>query len=393
MSVDLSSEQRELRERAREFSKEHIRPASAEYVDSGEWPWDLFEAAADAGLIGLWIDERYGGQGKSLVEQCLVDEEFARGDSNIGLALHSSVIGCHVVSKFGTHQQKERWIPPVTRGDVTTSLGLTEPETGSALQEVSTTAERDGDEYVINGAKRWVGNGSRSDWVATLCRTDTDVESGKEGLSIVVVPTDTEGFTGTPIEKMGLMGNDHAELTYDDVRVPAENLLGEEEGQGFYQVLDWLNEGHGRIAVAAVSVGQALGALDRAREYAEQREQGGQPISDYQGMRWKFADMKTQVEVARSQLYRAARVATAHADGDAESVDENLIEQASIAKLYASEMADDVAREAVQVFGGNGYAKEYGVEHIYRDAKAGTLYEGTSEVLRNTIGKTVFGEL
>lgn len=393
MSVDLTSEQQELRDRARAFSEEHIRPASAEYVDSGAWPWDVFEEAADAGLIGLWIDEAYGGQGKTLVEQCLVDEAFAWGDSNIGLALHSSVIGCHVVSKFGTHEQKARWITPATRGDVTTSLGLTEPETGSALREISTTARREGDEYVIDGEKRWVGNGSRSDWVATLCRTDPDVEDGKEGLSIIVVPTDAEGFTGTPIEKMGLMGNDHAELTYDGVRVSVDNLLGERKGQGFYQVLDWLNEGHGRIAVAAVSVGQALGALDRAKEYAEQRTQGGQPIKDYQGMRWKFADMKTKVEVARSQLYRAARVASAHAAGEAGADAENLIEQASIAKLYASEMADEVAREAVQVFGGNGYAKEYGVEHIYRDAKAGTLYEGTSEVLRNTIGKTVFDEL
>lgn len=388
---DLTDEQRALRDRATEFAERHIRPAGPEYVDSGDWPWEIFEAAADEGLIGLWIDEEYGGPGESLVDQCLVDEAFARANSDIGLALHSSVVGCHVVSEFGTDEQKRRWIRPAVRGEATTSLGMTEPDTGSALGEISTVAERDGDEYVINGEKRWVGNGSRSDWVATLCRTDPDVARGHEGLSLIVVPTDTDGFNGEPIDKMGLMGNDHAELTYNDVRVPRENLLGDEEGRGFSQVLDWLNEGHGRIAVSAVVLGQAQGAIDRAKEYATEREQGGQSISDYQGMRWKFADMKTKIEVARSQLYRAARVASAHKAG--EDVYENPIEQASIAKLFVSETADEVAREAVQVFGGNGYATEYEVEHIYRDIKAGTLYEGTSEILRNTIGKTVFDEL
>lgn len=391
MSVDLSSQQIALQERAHKFSQEYIKPASEEFVDSGEYPWGIFEQAAEEGLIGLWIDETYGGPGESLIEQCLVDEEFARGDSNIGLALHSSVVGCHVVSKFGTDEQKQRWIKPAVQGEITTSIGMTEPETGSALTEISTQAETDGNEYVINGEKRWIGNGSQSDWVATLCRTDPDVADGHEGLSLIVVPTDTKGFEAEPIDKMGLMGNDHAHITYDDVRVPTDNLLGE-EGQGFNQVLDWLNEGHGRIAVSAAILGQVQGALDRAREYATRREQGGQPIKDYQGMRWKFADMKTKTEVARSQLYRAARIVSASRDDD-ESVAENPIEQASITKLYISEMADEVVREAVQVFGGNGYAKEYEVEHVYRDVKAGTLYEGTSEVLRNTIGKTMFDEL
>jgi alkylation response protein AidB-like acyl-CoA dehydrogenase len=361
------------------------------YVDSDEWPWDIFEKAADEGLIGLWIDETYGGAGKSLVEQCIVDEAFARGNSDVGLALHSSVVGCHVVSRFGSHEQKRRWIEPAVQGEGTTSLGMTEPGTGSSLKQISTSAERDGNEYVINGEKRWIGNGSRSDWVATLCRTSPEADVGNQGLSLIVVPTDADGFTAEPIDKMGLRGNDHAEIRYDDVRVPTENLLGDEEGQGFYQVLDWLNEGHGRIAVSAVVLAQAQGAFDRAKEYASSREQGGQPIQEYQGMRWKFADMKMKLEVARSQIYRAARVASL--DSDSKEDIENPIEQASIAKLYSSRIADEVAREAVQVFGGNGYATEYEVEHIYRDVKAGTLYEGTSEILRNTIGKTIFGKL
>jgi alkylation response protein AidB-like acyl-CoA dehydrogenase len=209
-------------------------------------------------------------------------------------------------------------------------------------------------------------------------------------LSLIVVPGDVDGLGREPIEKMGLMGNDHAEITYNDVRVPTENLLGDSEGNGFSQILNWLNEGHGRIAVSAVVLGQAEGAFERAKSYATTREQGGKPINEYQGMRWKFADMRTKTAVARSHLYNTARLASNNtADQDKQTV----IEQASITKLFVSEMADEVTREAVQVFGGNGYAKEYEVEHFYRDVKAGTLYEGTSEVLRDTIGKVVYEEL
>lgn len=388
MSIDLSERQCQLRDRAQEFSEEYIRPNAMEYQDPESWPWDLLERAADRDLVGAWIDEDYGGRGEGLVEQCLIDEAFSRGDSNIGLALHSAIVGCHFVSEYGTAEQKERWLPPATSGEITTSIGMTEPESGSSLRDISTTAKRDGDEYVINGQKRWVGNGSTKGWIATLCRTDD--RSMRDSLSIIVVPSDTEGFDGEPIDKMGLEGNDHAKLTYEGARVPVENRLGE-EGSGFDQVMGWLNEGHGRIAVAAVAVGQAQGALDRAIQYTREREQGGRPVSEYQGMRWKLADMKTKVEVARSQVYRAARVAAAHARG--EDVEENPIEMASVAKLYASEAAIEVANEAVQAFGGNGFATEYEIEHVYRDVKAGTLYEGTSEILRDTIGKVLFDEL
>lgn len=391
MSVDLSPDQQSLQERAQGFAMERIRPVAMEYVDAYEYPWDLYEAAAREGLVGVWFDEAYGGQGMGLVEQCLVDEAFARGDSNVGLALHSAIVGCYVVSAFGSHEQKKRWLEPPTRGECTTSIGMTEPETGSSLAGISTTAEREGDEYVLSGRKKWIGNGSKSEWVATLCRTDPDTDGTHEGLSLVVVPSDTPGFSAEPLDKLGLGANDHALVEYDDVRVPVENLLGDEEGRGFQQVLAWLNHGHGRIAVAAIAVGQAQCALDRAKAYAEERTQGGTPINEYQGMRWKFADMQTNVAVARSQVYRAARVVDALDRGDA--VVENPIEEASIAKLFATEMAEEVAREAVQVFGGNGFETGQGIEHVYRDVKAGTLYEGTSEILRDTIGKTVFGEL
>ncbi|MFC7157115.1 acyl-CoA dehydrogenase family protein [Halomarina halobia] len=408
MTVELTEAQRNVRARARAFGEEHIEPVAMSYVESGEWPWDVYERAAEAGLIGLPFEAEYGGQEASLVEQCLVAEEFCRADSSVGIALHGSMTGCFVLSSFGTHEQKRRWLEPVTRGEITTGIGLTEPDTGSALSQLSTTAvrdsaeeasadpreadaSRDGDEWVINGEKDWIANGASGDWVATLCRTDPDVDPEKphRGLSLIVVPTDADGYEAEPRDRLGLDAAEHARISYDDVRVPAENLLGE-EGQGFYQTLAWLE--HGRVDIAAAHLGMAEGAYDRALAYSKEREQGGRVIGDYQGMRWKLADMRTSCQVAKSQVYHAARLVDA-AERDGVDVEESLIEQASIAKLFATEMACDVAEEAVQVFGGKGFARENEVEHFYRDVKAGTIYEGTSEVQRNTIGKVLYDEL
>jgi hypothetical protein len=389
MTVNLSDEERNLRDRTRAFGDEHIEPVAMEHVESREWPWDVYRKAAEEGLIGLPFAEEYGGQDASLVEQCLVAQEFCRADSSVGIALHGSMTGCFAMSAFGTHEQKQRWLEPVTRGEITTGIGLTEPDSGSALAETTTTAERDGGDYLINGRKDWIANGVSGDWVATLCRTDPDPEKPHHGLSLIVVPTDADGYEAEHRNRLGLDAAEHARIEYDDVRVPQENLLGDEEGQGFYQALEWLE--HGRVDIAAAHLGMAEGAFDRALAYAKGREQGGQPIGDYQGMRWKLADMRKQIEVANSQVYRAARaIDESEAGGE---VEESLIEQASIAKLYATEIACDVAEEAVQVFGGEGFARENEVEHIYRDVKAGTIYEGTSEIQRNTIGKVLFDEL
>jgi alkylation response protein AidB-like acyl-CoA dehydrogenase len=392
MTVELTDEQRQVRDRARRFGEEHIKPNAMEYVESGEWPWEIFEEAADFGLIGLPFDSEYGGEEASLVKQCLVAEEFCRADSSVGIALHGSMTGCFVMDTFGTDEQKRRWLEPVMDGEITTGIGLTEPDTGSALSELSTTAEKDGDEYVINGEKDWIANGASGEWIATLCRTDPDVDPDKphRGLSLIVVPTDTDGYEATPRDRLGLDAAEHARIEYDDVRVPVENLLGDEEGQGFYQTLAWLE--HGRVDIAASHLGMAEGAFDRALAYSKERKQGGQPIGDYQGMRWKLADMRKNCKVAKSQVYHAARTIDAEERGDAE-IEESLIEIASIAKLFATEMACDVAEEAVQIFGGKGFARENEVEHFYRDVKAGTIYEGTSEVQRNTIGKVLHDEL
>lgn len=389
MSIYLTEDERDLRDRARAFGEEHVEPVAMEYVESGEWPWDVFESAADAGLIGLPFEEEYGGQDASLVEQCIVAQAFCRADSSVGIALHGSMTGCFAMSSFGTHEQKERWLEPVTRGEITTGIGLTEPDSGSALAETTTTAETDGDEYVIDGEKDWIANGASGEWVATLCRTDPDPEKPHHGLSLIVVPTDADGYSAEPRDRLGLDAAEHARIEYDDVRVPRANLLGDEEGQGFYQALEWLE--HGRVDIAAAHLGMAEGAFERALAYSKEREQGGERIGDYQGMRWKLADMRKQIQVANAQVYRAARaIDEAESGGE---VEENLIEQASIAKLYATEIACDVAEEAVQVFGGNGFAREYEVEHFYRDVKAGTIYEGTSEIQRNTIGKVLYDEL
>jgi alkylation response protein AidB-like acyl-CoA dehydrogenase len=389
MTFDQTDRERKLRQQARSFGEEQIKPVAMEYVKSGEWPWEVLKAAADEGLIGLPFEPAYGGADATVVEECLVIEELCRADSSVGMALHGSMTGCTVVSEFGTHDQKKRWLEPVTGGEITTGIGLTEPDTGSDLAQASTSAERDGNEYVINGSKKWIANGRSGEWVATLCVTDPGAESRHRGLTLIVVPTDADGYKAETLDKLGLDATEHARIDYNGVRVPVENRLGEEENQGFYQSLAWLKEG--RVTISAAHLGMALGALDRALDYAKSREQKDQRIGDFQGMRWKLADMRTKIEVARSHTYRIARLIDRAEDG--EDVSENLIEQASIAKVFATEAAIDVAEEAIQVFGGNGYEKESEVEHIWRDAKAGTIYEGTSEVQRNTIGKALFDEL
>lgn len=389
MPVQFTEEEQELQERVREFGEERIMPRIDEYADSQEWPWEVFEEAADAGLIGLPYGEEYGGQDASLVEECILSEEWNRADSNIGMALHGSMTGCLVLDKYGTPEQKERWMEPVLEGDAINGIGLTEPDAGSDMSAVTTTAEKDGDDYVINGEKKWIANGVSGICTATLCVTDPDAEPNYRGLSLIAVPTDADGYEATELDKLGLDAAEHAYIEYDDVRVPQENLLGEEEGQGFYQALSWINPG--RVTIGASHLGMAEGAFDRALAYAKERQQGGQRIGDYQGLRWKLADMRTKIQVARSHVYDAARLVDRAESG--EDVDYDPTEQASIAKLYATEIAIEVAESAVQIYGGNGYEVANEVEHFYRDAKAGTIYEGTSEIQRNTIGKALFDEL
>lgn len=381
----LNESEEELKRRAREFAETRIAPNASAHVEAGRYPFELFEAAVQEGLVGRSFDGSLGGEAGSLVDTCLVTLEFCRGDSSIGCALDSATAGCHIPANFGTEAQRERFVSPVLEGECISAIGMTEPETGSSLQGIETAATRDGDEYVISGRKRWISNGKDARWVATLCRTDPEAHLS-DALSVIVVPTDADGFHAEPIETMGLHAMEQAEIAYDDVRVPASNLI-EQEGAGFRQVMSWLNGGHGRIAMGAVNIGMALGAFDRARAYARDRSQRGSQISDYQGLRWTFADMKTNLEVAQAQILRAARAV------DRDAPPGEVIEQANIAKLFATEAACDVVDDALQIFGGNGYAKEYEVERIYRDVRAGTLYEGTSEILRNTIAQVLFDEL
>lgn len=383
----LTQEEQRLRRRAREFGREHITPTAMEYVRSGDYPWPALKKAAEQDLIGIQFEADVGGRNASLLEQCLLDMEFCRADSSVGLALHGSMTGTHVVQNYGTEDQRSRWLEPVTRGEATTAIGLTEPETGSDLSRVSTTATLEGDTYVLDGEKDWIANGLSGDWNAVLARTDPD-STDHRGLSLIVVPTDADGYNAVEREKLGLDAAEHARVTLEGVEVPVENRLGE-EGRGFYMVLDWLE--HGRVNIAACHLGMAMGAFNRALRYAKERRQGGQVIGDYQGMRWKLADMQTKITVAESQVVRAARLVDAADHG--QGVGEDVVMQACIAKLYATEIAVEVTGEAVQVFGGAGYARENEVEHFFRDAKVGTIYEGTSEIQRNTIGKALFGEL
>lgn len=385
----FTNEQEALQQDLRTFGDEHIRESAMDYISDSTWPWPIYEQAAQRGLIGREFPEKFGGKNGSVVEECLVAEELCRADSSIGIAVHSGTIGCFPVNSYGNRSQKETILPQVTSGESITAIGLTEPDTGSSLSQISTGAERVGDSFEISGAKKWIANGISADWTVTLCRTGTDEAGPTGGLSLIIIPTDADGYRAREISKMGLDASEHAYIEFDNVVVPDSNVVGEAD-QGFSYITNWLTQG--RLTTAAAHLGMAEGAFELALNYATNREQGGGPVSDYQGIRWKFADMKKSLSTSKAHLYSIAEALDRYYDhGQYNKVD--LIEQSSVAKLNITEMAVDVTREAVQIFGGNGYQKKHRVEHFYRDAKAGTIYEGTSEIQRNTIGKTIFGEI
>jgi len=374
--VDFSftEEQRAVRDTVREFAREEVEPVAREYEESGEWPEDVWEKAIDSGLLGLGIPEEFGGAGMGQVEATIYADELAYADAGI-LAAIGTTFGTRMVAEYGTREQKEWILEGVVSGELVGALGNTEPEHGSDAASIETVAERDGDEYVIDGAKTFITHGSIADYVLTMCRTG---EEGHGGISAVIVETDRDGFeVEREIETMGWNASDTAQLRYDGVRVPAENLVGQ-ENRGFYQLMEFFEEE--RVGIAAQALGIARRCLDEAREYVGEREQFGQAIGEFQAVQHKIAEMAVKVENAKRLTYDAA----ARVDRD-----EKPTKLASMAKLYASEVAEEVASDAIQLHGGNGYTREYPVERQYRHAKIYQIGEGTSEVQRNVIAEHV----
>jgi acyl-CoA dehydrogenase len=376
MDLSLTPEQKQIKEMVADFVDEEVVPRAAEIDHTDEFPRDLVEEMGELGLMGAPFPEEYGGAGLDYHAYPIALEEISRGSGGLGtiMAAHVSLAG-NMLYEFGNDDQMERFLTPVAEGTDIGAFALSEAGAGSDVPAMETTAERNGDGYYINGGKLWISNGSVADTVTVFAKTDPD--AGRKGISAFVVrPDEDDGFIveGTE-DKLGDKGCPTAELRFDDCYVPEERLLGE-EGDGFIQALKTLNGG--RITIAARSVGIAQAALDAAVEYAGDREQFDQPIGDFQAIQHKLADMDTKTRAARLLMHDAA---------DKKMRGERFRKEAAQAKLYASEVSREVANEGIQIHGGYGYTKDFPAERFYRDAKLNEIYEGTSEVLRNTIGQ------
>jgi len=374
MDFALTQEQRQIRDMVAEFVDEEVVPRGADIDESDEFPQDLIDEMADLGLLGMPIPEEYGGAGLDYHSYAMALEEISRGSGGLGtiVAAHIS-LACNMLYEFGDETQKEEYLVPLAEGREIGAFALSEPGAGSDVPAMETTAAREGDEYVVDGGKLWISNGSVADTVVLFAKTDPEADS-KGISSFIVRPNEDEGFHVEGTEhKLGDKGCPTAELRFEEMRLPADRRLGE-EGRGFVHALKTLNGG--RITIAARGVGIAQAALEEALQYAQDREQFDQPISDFQAIQHKLADMDTKTEAARMLMHKAA---------DRKIRGEPYIKEAAQAKLYASEVSREVANEGIQIHGGYGYTKDFPVERFYRDAKLNEIYEGTSEVLRNTI--------
>ncbi|RJT06128.1 acyl-CoA dehydrogenase family protein [Halococcus sp. IIIV-5B] len=377
MAFQLSGEHEAIRKAVRGFAEEEIVPVAREHDESGEYPEDLRREAAKYDFVAPNIPEEYGGAGMDKLSTTLVTEELWRADPGIGSAVGSAGFGSDMIIEYGDEWMKEEWLPRIAGGDSASASAISEPAHGSNVAGMETTAEKEGDEWVIDGNKMWITNGSVADVAVVMAKTDPG--AGHRGITAFLVPTETDGFTPEKItNKLGIRASDLAEVRLEGVRIPEANVIGEVD-EGFYQLMEFFASG--RTSVAAQAVGAGQGALDAAREYATEREQFDQPISEFQAIQHKLAEMATDVEAARSLTYRAA---SAVGDGSDEAV-----RFASMAKLFASEHAVDVADEALQVFGGAGYVSDHPAERYYRDARITKIYEGTSEIQKNIIADRI----
>lgn len=380
MDFALDSEHQLFRERFRAFANDVVAPRAAEIDRTGEFPWDVINAAAELGLLGVPIPEEYGGVGADGLAFTLLIEELAGacGSTALTIAAHTGLV-CVPLLMFGNEEQKRRFLTPLAEGKMLGAFGLTEPQAGSDAGATRTTAVRDGNEFVINGQKVFTTNGSIAGVI--IVTAVTDPEAGRRGISNIIVPADAPGVSfGQDQEKMGLHGSVTSQVYFQDCRVPVDNLLGR-PGEGFRQFLQVLDGG--RIGIGAMSVGIAQAAVRAARDYALEREQFGQRIADFQAISFMLADMATQLEAARWLVYRAAWLKDRGLPHTTE---------AAMAKLFASEAAERICHKAIQIHGGYGYTTEYPVERYYRDVRLTEIGEGTSEIQRLVIARRLLAE-
>jgi len=368
-------------ERAHDVAERIMRPVAAKHDAEQTYPWEVQGAIREAGLAGVWIPEEYGGSGGGVLDLCLVIEQFSRACGGMGVAYAVNALGSFPIILSGTEEQKRRWLPGIAAGEQLIAFGLSEKEAGSDAASMTTTATREGDSYVLNGEKKWNTGGAVASLNTVFAVTTPG--RGARGISGLVVERDTPGYrVGKHEDKMGIRCVPVVELHLENCRVPAENLLGGVEGHGFKQAMMTLDRA--RPGVAAQAVGLAQGAFDLAVEYTGKRQQFGQSISSFQGVQWMLADMGTQIEAARQLVYAAARAVDAGV--------KNISKLSAMCKLFATDVAMKVTTDAVQLFGGYGYVKDYPIEKYMRDAKITQIYEGTNQIQRLVIARTILRE-
>ena len=379
MNLDLTDEQRMIRDVARDFAEREVRPIAAEIDRDARFPHETIKRMGELGLMGILTPERWGGAGGDVVAYAVVMEEIARvcGSHSVVLSVNASLF-CDPIHKYGTDAQRERFLRPVASGHEIGCFALTEPQAGSDATNQHTVAVRDGDHYVVNGRKVFITNGREAS--AAIVFVQTDPAKGSHGISTLLIEKSRPGFLVPKTEeKLGIRASDTAEFVFEDCRVPVENRLGD-EGQGFKIAMSSLDGG--RIGIAAQAVGLAVGAYERALAYARERKSFGLPIGQHQMVQWMLADMITAIEGARLLVWQAASLKDAGRPFSTQS---------AMAKLFAAEMAMKVTTDAVQIHGGYGFIREYEVERFFRDAKITQIYEGTSQIQKLVIARSVLG--
>jgi len=378
MDFDLSKDQLDIKKAAREFAEGEF-PEIAEMCDREEkYPKELVRKAAELGFVGISLPEEYGGSGYGYLEKCLVNEELWRVDPGLGSAVTAATFGADMILLYGNNDQKRKYIPPLVKGDAVMGSAITEPNAGSDVSSIASAAVKAGNEFVINGTKMFITNGTVGSYFAVICLTQPENPSRHRRHSVILVERDRQGFEATKIHnKMGIRASDTAELYFRDVRVPLDHLIGD-EGKGFYQFMEFFNRT--RIHVGAQGIGIAQGAMDLAIKHARSREQFGKLLSSFQATQFKIAEMATRIQAARNLVHEAACRA------DKGKPDHKLT---AMAKWYAGETAVRSADEALQIHGGYGFIGEYAVQRFYRDAKIIEIYEGTKEIEKIIISRAL----
>jgi len=378
MDFSLTKEQRDIKKAAREFAEGEFPEIAQECDQEEKYPPDLVKKAADLGFIGINLPEEYGGSGYGYLEKCLISEEFWRVDPGLGSVLISATFGADMIELFATEEQKKSYLIPITKGETVMGSAITEPDAGSDVSSVNTTAIKDGNDYIINGNKMFITNGTVASYFIVLCLTNPDDPSRHNRHSVILVERDRNGFESNKLRhKLGIRASDTAELVFKDVRVPQKNLIGE-ENKGFYQFMEFFSRT--RIHIGAEGVGIAQGAMEKSIKHAKERTQFGKSLGSFQAIQFKIAEMATRIQAARNLVYEAATKA------DNDKPDHKLT---AMAKWFAGETCVRVAEEAVQIHGGYGYLGEYDVERFYRDSKIIEIYEGTKEIEKLIIAREI----